>query len=85
MERFAVGINKGVFDEDTFYDVAGRTTIELYQKIEIVLNTIKHLNINNNNNNEFCPEYRKLYSRIEKRCRSGILRGNNDNKTIKKK
>jgi|GEM_PF-3621368 len=63
MERFAVGIEIGIFDYDTFYAFSGKTVACLFLQIRNILNKIEPTN--------FCAKYKlfceKLLNEKQKR------------------
>jgi len=58
MEHFAVGIKEGIFDFDTFYYVAGKTTIDLFTQISPVIDDI--ITANRGYSSDFCCAYKSL-------------------------
>jgi len=60
MERFAVGINIGVFDFDTFNRFAGDSTSKLFEQIKPLIDNHRR----KNHDYEFCAEFYILYSKL---------------------
>ena len=65
MERFAVGIKLDIYDYETFYNIAGETTAQLFQQIEKL---IEKDGYTSSYKTEFCNEYiilcRKLVAKL---------------------
>jgi len=70
MERLAVGIKIKVYDEKTFYSIAGLPTILLYRQIEKLLDTVDP----SNKDDKFSSEYRILCEKLSIRYYSKKLK-----------
>jgi hypothetical protein len=66
MDRFAVGIRLKIFDYDTFYRIAGKSTGELYNQIRRL---ICEAEVPSQFPQEFCMEYELLCKKLLDTCR----------------
>jgi len=60
MERFAVGINIGVFDFETFDRLSGQATVRLYKQLEALIENVRKSEIS-----DFCNEFSLLVLKLE--------------------